>query len=94
MDIFAENLKDLRKEKQLSQLQLAKALNTTDDSIYSWEKGRSQPSIEMIRKICIFFDTTADLLIGLENSDGSKPQFDYDFEYKHGNTFLHHKEKK
>ncbi len=72
MDIFETRLRDLRNQKKLTQKELAKKLNTTDDSIFSWEKGRSQPSIEAIRQICMFFDVTADYLIGLEDELGAK----------------------
>ena len=64
MDIFAVRLKELRMEKRLTQQQLATTLQTTDDSIYSWEKGRSEPSIAVIRKICDFFEVSADYLLG------------------------------
>lgn len=67
MDIFELRLKELRKEKGLTQKQLAQALQTTDDSIYSWERGRSQPSIEMIRKICLYFHIESDYLLGLSD---------------------------
>ena len=65
-NIFSIRLKELRKETGLTQKQFAKALNTTDDSIYSWEKGRSQPSIEMIINICKVLSISADYLLGLE----------------------------
>ena len=64
MDIFAIRLKELRMEKRLTQQQLATTLQTTDDSIYSWEKGRSEPSIAVIRKICDFFEVSSDYLLG------------------------------
>jgi len=67
MDIFEQRLKELRKEKDLTQKQLAEILQTTDDSIFSWEKGRSQPSIEMIRKLSKFFGVSTDYLLGLED---------------------------
>ena len=66
-NIFSIRLKELRKEKGLTQKQFAKALNTTDDSIYSWERGRSQPSIEMIINICKVLSISADYLLGLED---------------------------
>ena len=68
MEQFKNRLKDLRTEKNLTQKELAKLLNTTDDSIFSWEKGRSQPSIEMLCAICNVFDTSADYLIGRTDS--------------------------
>lgn len=65
MDIFAIRLKELRQGSNQTQKELAVKLNTTNDSIYSWEKGRSQPSIEIIRQICKVFDVSADYLLGL-----------------------------
>lgn len=67
MNIFSIRLREARKELKLTQKDLATALNTTDDSIYSWENGRSQPSIEMIRLICKTLDVSADYLLGLED---------------------------
>ena len=65
MDIFETRLKELRLEGGMTQKKLANLLQTTDDSIFSWEKGRSQPSIEMIRKLCVVFQVSADYLLGL-----------------------------
>lgn len=72
MDIFSIRLKELRTEKGLTQKQLAAAVNTTDDSVFSWEKGRSQPSIEAIRGLCLILETSADYLLGLEDETGEK----------------------
>lgn len=69
MDIFAKRLKEIRVENELTQKQLAEILQTTDDSIYSWEKGRSQPSIETLRKICVALNVTADYLIGIKTDE-------------------------
>lgn len=65
MVIFTERLKEIRQEKGWTQKQLATAINTTDDSVYSWEKGRSQPSIELLYKLCKVLEVSADYLIGL-----------------------------
>ena len=67
MNIFPSRLKELRNSKGLTQKQLAKELNVTDDSIFSWEKGRSQPSIENLIMLCKFFGVTSDYLLGLED---------------------------
>ena len=69
MDIFAKRLKEIRVENELTQKQLAEILQTTDDSIYSWEKGRSQPPIETLRKICIELNVSADYLIGVKTDE-------------------------
>lgn len=72
MNTFSTRLKELRIEKGLTQKNLAEAIGTTDDSIFSWEKGRSQPSFEMLKVLCIFFDVSSDYFIGLEDETGAK----------------------
>ena len=67
MELFTTRLKEARQEKGWTQKQLAEAINTTDDSIFSWEKGRSQPSIELLRKLCKVLDVSSDYLIGLSD---------------------------
>lgn len=67
MDIFTIRLRELRTERKLTQKQLASLLNTTDDSVFSWEKGRSQPPLETVRKICKIFEVSADFLLGLKD---------------------------
>ncbi|MDE7083264.1 MAG: helix-turn-helix domain-containing protein [Clostridia bacterium] len=67
MDKFAIKLKETRIEKGYTQKQLAQAIKTSDDSIYSWEKGRSQPSIEMLRALSRFLEVSTDYLLGLED---------------------------
>ncbi len=67
MNKFSERLKEARKAERLTQGQLAEKINTTDDSIFSWEKGRSQPSIEYLCALCKALGVSADYLIGLED---------------------------
>ena len=66
MTFFKDRLKELRTEKEWTQGELAALLGTTSDSVYSWEKGRSEPSIAMICSLCKCFHVTADYLLGLE----------------------------
>lgn len=72
MDIFEIRLKELRTENGFTQKGLAQLLRTTDDSIHSWEKGRSQPSIDVIRRLCVIFNVSADYLLGLKDELGAK----------------------
>ena len=46
MDKFAIKLKEIRTEKGFTQKQLAEAVKTTDDSIYSWEKAEVSPHLK------------------------------------------------
>ena len=45
---FAENLKQLRKEKQMSQEDLAELLNVSRQSVSKWEQGLSYPEVETL----------------------------------------------
>ena len=65
MSTFAVRLKEQRKQTGYTQKQLAEKIGTTDDSVYSWEKGRSQPSIELLCELCKVLDVSADYLIGI-----------------------------
>lgn len=60
-------LKELRKEKKLTQTELANYLCTTQDTISLWELGKSYPDIPTLIRICKFFDVTSDYIFGLEN---------------------------
>ena len=72
MTMFQLRLRELRKEKGLTQDVLAEQLGTKGDSIYSWEKGRSEPSIATLCNICRIFEVSADYLLGLEDETGAR----------------------
>lgn len=59
-------LKELRKEHNLTQTQLASFLCTTQDSVSLWELGKSLPDIPTLIKIAKYFDVSTDYLLGLE----------------------------
>lgn len=64
---FSERLKALRQREGLSQAELAKHLNMSQQGVAQWETGKSEPSIEMLAKIAAFFHTTTDFLTGLND---------------------------
>lgn len=49
--MFKENLKTIRKENKLSQLDLAEKLNVSPQTISHWESGYAEPSINQINII-------------------------------------------
>ena len=67
MKILAERIKDLRKEKGLSQTQLAEKLCTTQDTISLWELEKSYPDIFAVKQLALIFGVTTDYLLGLED---------------------------
>jgi len=51
-------LKDLRKEKELTQEQLAEELGVSGRTISRWETGKNMPDISLLVEIAEFFDVS------------------------------------
>lgn len=63
MNNFAENLKNLRKAKNLTQSELAEKLFTSPQTISRWESGDGEPSLDMLISLAELLDVSADRLI-------------------------------
>lgn len=63
-----ERLRQLRLERGLSQKQVSDALGLTLGAYAHYEQGVREPSIAILKQICIFFDVTSDYLIGLSDA--------------------------
>ena len=53
--IFCENLRTIRKSLNLTQKQVANQLGVVESCYANWEQGRTEPSVEMIRKLSDVF---------------------------------------
>lgn len=62
---FAELLTDLRKEYNLSQMQLAERIGVSQSTIAKLEIGRNEATASTLAKLAAFFDISADYLLGL-----------------------------
>ena len=60
---FNEKLQELRKNRGLTQEELAEALFVSRTAISKWESGRGYPSIDSLKEISRFFSVTIDELI-------------------------------
>lgn len=65
MPSLGQRLAALRKEKGLSQAQLAKLLNMGQSTIAMYEKDRRRPDAETLRRLAEFFQISVDYLLGL-----------------------------
>ena len=79
---FHKKLQDLRKQKGLTQEELAEALYVSRTAISKWESGRGYPNIDSLKAIAQFFGVTIDeLLSGRElltiaETDGKEKEQD------------------
>lgn len=76
--IFAEKLKTLRKEKNISQEQLAEKIHVSRQAITKWESGNGIPDIENLIAISALFNESLDSLLSEEKSLISKHEFLYE----------------
>ena len=63
--MFYKILKAERMKKGLSQLAFAKILGISQQTIGSWETGRTSPDLETLIKIASFFNVSTDYLLGV-----------------------------
>ncbi len=63
---FGENLKKLRKGKDLTQETLAEFLGVSFQAVSKWERNESYPDITLLPAIASFFNVTIDNLMGID----------------------------
>ncbi len=72
--IIAKNLISLRKNKKMTQSELADEFGYSDKAISKWENGDTLPDIETLYKLCQFYNVSLDFLVD-ENSFENKIQY-------------------
>lgn len=66
-EVFAERLKELRLERGLGQVQLAKELDVGKSVVSLWELGKCEPTLSKLIAMAHFFGVSIDYLAGLED---------------------------
>lgn len=62
--MFGENIQQLRKERKMTQAQLAEYLGLSCAAIYKYERNLAEPDIESMIKIADLFECSIDYLVG------------------------------
>lgn len=65
--MLSEKIREIRIAKKISQVELAKMLGVTKQSVSNWENDNIQPSVEMLSKIADVLCVTTDYLLGRDN---------------------------
>lgn len=65
------NLRDLRKEKSLSQKQMAERLCISQQTYSDYENGKTEPTIDTIIELSKIFNVSSDYLLGLVDEFGT-----------------------
>ena len=64
-------LKELRKEKNLTQEQFAEKLNVSGRTVSRWETGTNMPDISLLNEIAEFYDVSIPEIISGERKSGT-----------------------
>ena len=64
-----QRIRMLRQARSMSQVELARLLGVTKQSISNWENDNIQPSIEMLKKLAAVFSVSTDQLLGLTGGE-------------------------
>lgn len=71
--MFQDNLKTLRKNKGITQEELAAKLNVVRQTISKWEKGLSVPDAEILMKLAEVFEVPVSQLLGSRIEPDAQP---------------------
>lgn len=63
---LSENIVNLRREKKITQEDLADFIGVTKAAVSKWETGQSLPDILILPQLAAYFDVTVDELLGYE----------------------------
>ncbi|MBQ2828662.1 MAG: helix-turn-helix transcriptional regulator [Clostridia bacterium] len=74
---IGENIKFLRKQKDITQEQLAEMLGISAQSVSRWESGICYPDMELLPEISKIFEITADKLLGVDDIAENKKVEEY-----------------
>lgn len=64
---FAQRLKNLRREKEVGQIELSRAIGVSKGIISLWENELREPKLNNLIALAQYFCVSIDYLAGLEN---------------------------
>ena len=64
---IGDRIKELRKEKNFSQNQLARRIGVSQKAVDYWELGTNEPKASYIVKLAELFEVSADFLLGIDD---------------------------
>lgn len=73
---LSENLKLYRLKKNLTQEEVAQYLGITPQSVSKWERAESYPDITLLPALANIFETSIDLLVGMDVIRAEKTRYD------------------
>lgn len=70
--LFGDRLRELRKNKNVSQEEIGDFFGVAKQTISNWENNITEPTMETIKKMAEYFKVTTDYLLGFNQEDKDK----------------------
>ena len=68
-ETFGQRLSRLRKEKGLTQEDIASRITISPQAVSKWENGNSEPDLDTLNKLADILNCSVDSLLGREEKD-------------------------
>ena len=94
--MIGKRLKQVREENGYSQVEIAKKLGKNQNTISSWETGRTQPKLKELHALCDLYNCTYEYLTGTKQHDSKDVTLDdiltklWDFDISELKEISHH----
>ena len=69
--LLAENIRNMRRGRHLTQEQLAEVLGVAVGTVSKWESGSTTPDLALVMELADFFGTSVDVLLGYRQQSAS-----------------------
>lgn len=70
--MIGQRIRDLKKQKRMSQTELAKSAGVSQTTVTAWETGKAEPSSSAVARLADIFNVTTDYLLGRPNKQETK----------------------
>lgn len=74
MEVLYKRLRDIREDKDLTQSDIAKVLNTSQGYYSKYELGKRELPIHHLKTLCKFYNITADYFLGFTKEPKPLPK--------------------
>lgn len=62
--MIGQKIRDLRKQRKMSQTELANILHVSQQTVTAWETGKAEPASSAVANLADYFGVTTDYLLG------------------------------
>ena len=86
--MLGNNIRELRKQKRLTQAELAKLMSVSQQTVGAWETGRAIPGSDTLGDLADLFNVSTDYLLGRpEKADDDQVDLDLERALDNAHSF-------